>query len=90
MAWIGLHSDARTGDIESTLRRGVLAIGFWGAITLPLIGMPLLAVVPASADVVAIVLGANVVCLLVGQHHNPSNGWLAGSIEHPTVREGAR
>ncbi|MFB6128747.1 MAG: hypothetical protein ABEJ47_03195 [Halorhabdus sp.] len=65
-------------------------MGFWGAIALPLIGIPLLAIVPASADVVAIGLVANVVCLVVGQRHEPSSGRYRASRDHLPVGEGSR
>lgn len=90
MDWIGLPPADRTRRLVSTLRRAILATGFWGAIVLPLFGIPLLAVAPASADVVAIVLVVNVVCLVVGQRHDPATGWFADSGDHPPIREGVR
>jgi len=87
---IGPPSITRIRSIESTLRRALLAIGFWGAIALPLLGIPLLAILPASADVVAIGLIANVVCLVVGQRHDPTTGWLGRSSDRRIVRKGIR
>ncbi|ACV12798.1 hypothetical protein Huta_2637 [Halorhabdus utahensis DSM 12940] len=90
MDWIGLPPDDRNRTVESTLRRAVLAIGFWGAVIFPPVAIALLAVVPTSADVVALVLLANVVCLVVGQYHDPAAGWIAGSSDRRPVTEGSR
>lgn len=90
MTWIGPPVESRIRSVESTLRRALLAIGFWGAIALPLLGIPLLAIVPASADVVAIGPIANVVCLVVGQRHDPTTGWVSRSSDRRTVRKGIR
>lgn len=90
MTWIGPPVESRIRRVESTVRRAILATGFWGAIALPLVGIPVLAVVPATADVVALGLVANVVCLVVGQRHEPSARWSRASREGPPVGEGSR
>ena len=89
MTWIGPPVDDRIRIAGSTVRQVILAAGFWGAIALPLVGIPLLAAVPASANVVAAGLVVNVVCLVVGQRHEPSTAWLAAR-DRPTVGEGTR
>ncbi|CCQ34489.1 hypothetical protein HLRTI_002100 [Halorhabdus tiamatea SARL4B] len=90
MTWIGPPVESRIRSVESTVRRAILVTGFWGAIALPLVGLPVLAVVPATADVVAFGLVANVVCLVVGQRHEPSARWGTASRESPPVGEGSR
>lgn len=69
MTWIG-PSTLRA--VAETVRAASLAIGFWGAIVLPLVAIPALVVYPAAADVIAVVLVANVACLVLGQHHEPT------------------
>jgi len=90
MDWIGLPPDDRNRTVSTTLRRAFLAVGFWGAVVLPVVAIALLAVVPTSADVVAIVLLANVICLVIGQRHDPATGWIAGSSDRRPVTEGSR
>ena len=43
MTWIGPPVDDRIRIAGSTVRQVILAAGFWGAIALPLVGIPLLA-----------------------------------------------
>lgn len=66
-------STDRIGSLIAPVRKQTRAAGFWGAIALPFLYLPLLAMgvdSVAEATVVLALLGLNLLALLVGRGHN--------------------
>jgi len=72
MSPFGPPSFAQFRRLRPALGRALTATGFWGAVVLPLVSVPVLVAVSIPAEGVALLVALNVGCLLVGHRHDPS------------------